>query len=578
VKAAALLCALAGTLPFLPALGAGFVADDFNFLWWLSPDLGIGARELVRFFTDPHLATGAIWRPLPLLTWSADYVVHGADPRAFHATALLLNALAIVALHALALRWLGPAAALAAALLFALHPAHAEAVVWTAARNELLVAVTGLVTLLCWERFLRRGSRGAAALACVAFALALASKETAVGLPVVLWARAPRRLRALAPFLALLAAYFAVRAALLGDRFVSYGGVGLAGGVRGLADLWRAVLHLAAGDPGGRPPWPWLVGAGIAAGVVAGRLRPGGPGPRGSALPALGLLLVLAPLAWTVHVLPPRHLYLPSAFFALALGALFPAGRAGVALAGAVALAGLPLLRDGVAGQVGAARATAALQQAALGARERHPDARHVVLVDVPRTEARVSLFHTGFPGVVRRPFLREDVPALPILEGADFDLDRLALALEPPIVLLHHGRDRVWREVAWLPAAPGREELPEEIELTTPADGATVDLGADPPFAFRPRRARRWYRVVFGAFGQLFPYTLDAARLRETAAGLEWRLSEASVFPGKPVPPGALADLRGRTVTWWVEGTDELRAWRATASRSRTARFEVAR
>ena len=572
MKAAPLLCALVGTLPFLPALGAGFVADDFNFLWWLSPDLTIGARELARFFTDPHLATGAIWRPLPLLTWSADFAIHGADPRAFHATALLLNALVIVALHALALRWLGPAGALGATLLFALHPAHAEAVVWTAARNELLVALTALVTLLAWERFLRTGRRGAAVLACAAFALALASKETAVGLPLLLWARAPRRWRTLAPFLAVLSAYLAIRVTLFGERFVSYGGVGFTGGVRQLADLWRAVLHLAAGDPGGPPPW--LCGAALAAGVAAGRLR----GARCAALSALGLLLVLAPVAWTVRVLPPRHLYLPSAFFALALGALFPAGRAGVALAGLVALLGLPLLRDGVTAQVGAGRVTAALQEAALDARARHPEARHVVLVDVPRHEKGVSLFHTGFPGVVRRPFLREDVPVLAILEGDDVDLDRLPLALEPPVVLLHHGRDRAWRELAWFPAAPGRDELPEEIELTAPSDGATVDLASDAPFAFRPRRARRWYRVVFGAFGRLFPYTLDAARLRETAAGLEWRLSEGSVFPGKPVPPGALADLRGRTVTWWVEGTDELRAWRATASRSRTARFEVVR
>jgi tetratricopeptide (TPR) repeat protein len=75
-----------------------------------------------------------------------------------------------------------PLAALAAALLFALHPAHVESVTWLSGRKDVLSGAFMLGALLCaW-----RGSRAWLGGALVCTVLALLSKPTAVILPGLL--------------------------------------------------------------------------------------------------------------------------------------------------------------------------------------------------------------------------------------------------------------------------------------------------------------------------------------------------------------------------------------------------------
>src|SRR6185503_3962928 len=82
-----------------------------------------------------------------------------------------------------ALRWLPPVPALAAGLLFAVHPVHVEAVSSVVGRAELLAAVALLAAVLSARRFRHAtNTRGARAwlAACVACVLAgLLSKEHA---------------------------------------------------------------------------------------------------------------------------------------------------------------------------------------------------------------------------------------------------------------------------------------------------------------------------------------------------------------------------------------------------------------
>ena len=69
----------------------------------------------------------------------------------------------------------------AAAAFFAVYEGHQEAVMWYSASNELLLFLFGMLSLLCWVRFLQTTKDFywyAISLAC--FVLALASKESAV--------------------------------------------------------------------------------------------------------------------------------------------------------------------------------------------------------------------------------------------------------------------------------------------------------------------------------------------------------------------------------------------------------------
>jgi hypothetical protein len=82
-------------------------------------------------------------------------------------------------------------AALAAALLFTVHPAHVEAVAWISSRKDLVATAFGLAAWASWIRYRDEATRGGAtgrwyAVSLVLFLLALGGKLSIVVLPAVL--------------------------------------------------------------------------------------------------------------------------------------------------------------------------------------------------------------------------------------------------------------------------------------------------------------------------------------------------------------------------------------------------------
>jgi len=153
-----LAVALSATLPFLVTLGNPPVLDD----GWAALDnpLVWSLRNVGRIFTEPYGFAGGLslrgpYRPLTTLSYALDYAVHGRWTPGFHAVNVALHALASVLLWALARRLARAAlpevadrVALLAGLLFALHPAHVEAVAPIFGRSEPLSAAFTLGALL----------------------------------------------------------------------------------------------------------------------------------------------------------------------------------------------------------------------------------------------------------------------------------------------------------------------------------------------------------------------------------------------------------------------------------------------
>ncbi len=174
---------LAAVIPFLPTLTAGFVSDDFGLAWDAREARGpleaMSSRALLAFH-----------RPLTmLLWWVGDRLWQGA-PLGYHAVGVSLHGLNSLFVYALGLRLIGRTqAALTAALLFAVHPLHVEAVAWPAANSDLLCTTFGLLSLLLLEAHLSSisGRRSPYLIggALAAFILALFSKEAALALPGV---------------------------------------------------------------------------------------------------------------------------------------------------------------------------------------------------------------------------------------------------------------------------------------------------------------------------------------------------------------------------------------------------------
>ena len=162
-------------LLYLPALGAGFVGDDFMILHRLRPLSG--PAGVARFFGAEFFE---YYRPLGFVAHAIDYAIAGADARQFHLTNTLLHTINTLLVLAIGRR-LSPAslAGPVAALLFALHTSNHEAVVWISARFDLLATTFALAAI--WLMVKRDGLQ---ILPAFLFALAVLSKESAVALPI----------------------------------------------------------------------------------------------------------------------------------------------------------------------------------------------------------------------------------------------------------------------------------------------------------------------------------------------------------------------------------------------------------
>lgn len=188
----ALLSALAAFLVFLPSLLHGWLSWDDSILLTANPFYrGLGWAHIRWAFTA---APGGAYQPLGFLSYGLDYLLWGMDPRGYHLTSVLLHALN-AALFFLAARamllaageerrepsWALDAAALFAALVFAVHPLRAESVSWIAERRDPLSGALWLGAVLAYLRAPRRLWPVAAL-----FTAACLAKATAVTLPLVL--------------------------------------------------------------------------------------------------------------------------------------------------------------------------------------------------------------------------------------------------------------------------------------------------------------------------------------------------------------------------------------------------------
>ncbi len=341
--------AAAAVIAYANTLGNGFALDDRIHLVDHARDLDL--RHVFRLIGSPYYfdpGTG-LYRPVTVLSLAVNRMITGDSPWGFHAFNIFLHAISTILVLVLARRFFArEAVALCAALLFAVHPIHTEAVSYVSGRADVLAALFGVAALLT------RPLPSAAL-----FFLAILSKENAVA---ILPAIALRRLlleserpsaidlaRGLAGHGVALLAMFGARAAVLGSvsglhasdiSFLDNPAATASLGTRvatGLAVLARYVglmvfpVRLSADYS--HPQIPVvdfadslsLVGgvllvSAIAAILICGRRRPG-----------LSFGIALFVLAWLPAsdlllpvgtVMAERVLYLPSVGFALAVAPL----------------------------------------------------------------------------------------------------------------------------------------------------------------------------------------------------------------------------------------------------------------
>ncbi|HEY1694140.1 MAG TPA: hypothetical protein VGG39_18355 [Polyangiaceae bacterium] len=304
-------------------------------------------RSLLQVFGRSYLhvvdASHAYWRPVVTASYVLDAQWSGERAAGFHATNVVLNAVASVLVLAMLRRFgVGRTLAFAGALVFAVHPALAEAVAWIPGRNDLLLAVLSLGAWLC----LRRGKVTAH---LVLFGLALMTKETALALPMI-WV-AERGLRGTLRRPWLLAAWTAlVVARVLAHPAAPHGTAdellaNVAVFPAALAAIALPVKPVVLGVVGDLPVVPGLAVA-VVVGLVAWKAR--GVRRRAVAAGAVAFAFLLAPSA-----VVPGTLVLACRFVLPAFGVLVVAAelaraasieRRAVAAFGGVVVTALALL------------------------------------------------------------------------------------------------------------------------------------------------------------------------------------------------------------------------------------------
>jgi len=214
---AVIACAL---VPYLPALWNGFAMDDLYIIVW-NP-LVHSVQGVWRAFGGPYWPPdlgGQMYRPLPLATFAVDWTIAHGHPVWFHAMNLLWHAGVAVMVAVFARRWADWSGALAAGLVFAVHPVHVEAVANVIGLAELMAAAG--VCLAVYAAVVRQD----VLLSGAALVLGLLSKENAVVVPALIgWAwivglpsrpTSRRMLAFAASWVVIAGAYLAVRSVVL---------------------------------------------------------------------------------------------------------------------------------------------------------------------------------------------------------------------------------------------------------------------------------------------------------------------------------------------------------------------------
>ncbi|MBL0275209.1 MAG: tetratricopeptide repeat protein [Anaeromyxobacter sp.] len=327
-----------------------------------------------------------LWAPVTWLSFAVDHAIWGLDPFGFHLTNAVCHALAAGLVAWLALEVLQAASpglprrtsrvvALAAALVWALHPLRVESVAWVSERKDVLSGLLGLLAVLAYLGYARSpagpGRRwGAYGLALACYALSLGAKSALVTLPLALllldWV--PLRRFGAEGLRALLLEklpFFLLAGVVTAITFVPFQGAGLSLQESGLES--RALIAL-------RSTWDYLGMSLWPSGLSPFYLHPIRASLQDPAflLPSLGTLALTAAALWQARRRPAlaatwlaylvllapglmatqvsdtamadRFTYLPAIpltlLLAAGLGALADRVRApaGLAVAGAVAL------------------------------------------------------------------------------------------------------------------------------------------------------------------------------------------------------------------------------------------------
>jgi hypothetical protein len=137
------IAGLVACLVYANALGNAWAIDD-TFIVRDNPAVHSVGAALGHFFDvywpPQEGARAGLYRPLAIISYALDWALSGGKPWWFHLTNVALHGVVTALVVLVVWVWLPPAGALAAGVMFAVHPVHVEAVANVVGRTEIMTA------------------------------------------------------------------------------------------------------------------------------------------------------------------------------------------------------------------------------------------------------------------------------------------------------------------------------------------------------------------------------------------------------------------------------------------------------
>jgi tetratricopeptide (TPR) repeat protein len=179
---------LAGFLLYIKSTSFGFTdLDDRILIIEFQPLIGKISNLPSLFQRGVFNATqDYYYRPVLMLSLMLDAQVAGVSPKFYHFVNIALHLISASLLYLLLIKLkIKDFTAFFLALIFVVHPVLTQAVVWIPGRNDSLLAVFGLLSILFFIKYAEEGKPLQLFLHFFFLIISLLTKETAIAIPLV---------------------------------------------------------------------------------------------------------------------------------------------------------------------------------------------------------------------------------------------------------------------------------------------------------------------------------------------------------------------------------------------------------
>jgi|WetSurSiteA1Bulk_404760.scaffolds.fasta_scaffold00204_11 protein O-mannosyl-transferase len=175
---------------YLPSLFFGFSYLDDNVLildnLFFLKDLGNFFTTFVQEVFHISHASAAYYRPILTISFMLDAQISGAKPFFYHFSNVAIHVITTCLVYSFLKRLnFKKELAFLFSLIFAVHPVLAQAVAWVPGRNDSLLAMFTLATLISFFKYIEKPNMKNCLYQIGFFGLSLFTKESAIFIPVV---------------------------------------------------------------------------------------------------------------------------------------------------------------------------------------------------------------------------------------------------------------------------------------------------------------------------------------------------------------------------------------------------------